>query len=151
MAVWVARIWGALARLAGGLVWRATAGRRALRPSAAAPRPVWHRLAAARAAAIAAQRGQMFVWAPVFLGLGIAGFFALAREPDRTAFALAAGALALALAARAVRPRRRAAPGAPAASAATSRAGAAGRAASAAFAPPGRPAAGWPPAGRRAG
>lgn len=98
MAVWVARVWGAMARLAGGLVWRATAGRRALRPSATAPRPVWHRLAAAFPAAIAAQRGQMFVWAPVFLGLGIAGFFALAREPDRTAFALAGGALVLSLA-----------------------------------------------------
>ena len=106
MAVWVARVWRALARgaawLVGWLIGRLNlyprARVRAVDGAYGAPETRWRRIAAAFPAAIAAQRGQMFVWAPVFLGLGIAGFFALAREPDRTDFALAGGALVLALA-----------------------------------------------------
>ena len=39
--------------------------------------------------ALGAQRGHLFPWIPVFLGIGIAGWFALRREPGGAAYAAA--------------------------------------------------------------
>ena len=51
------------------------------------------------AAALDAQRGHLFPWAPVFLGAGIAAWFALRFEPGLAHYAAAAGLAALLLAA----------------------------------------------------
>ncbi|MCA8879777.1 MAG: ComEC/Rec2 family competence protein [Rhodobacteraceae bacterium] len=60
----------------------------------------WRRVAGIRercgatvAGAIANQRGHLFVWAPVFFGLGIGAFFGLADEPGAGILGVAAGSL----------------------------------------------------------
>ena len=51
------------------------------------------RILGAYSAIVDGQRGHLFPWAPVFLALGIGGYFILPVEPDRTQW----GALAAAL------------------------------------------------------
>ncbi len=52
-------------------------------------------LAAAGLRAVAAQRGHLLPWAPVFLGAGIGAWFALPEEPGAAVYALLAGLVAL--------------------------------------------------------
>lgn len=55
-------------------------------------------VASAVARSVAAQRGQLFVWAPVCLAIGIGVYFGLSLEPGPRAYGVAAVALLLCLA-----------------------------------------------------
>ncbi|NNK67149.1 MAG: DUF4131 domain-containing protein [Rhodobacteraceae bacterium] len=53
---------------------------------------VWHRLRGRGAALVDAQRGHLFVWSPVCLGIGIGTYFALPQEPGLLGWGMIASA-----------------------------------------------------------